>query len=118
MGTILENHTLHIIYEDKTSEQLRGVMIQVNETESVLQVKTANNMNTFLEAKTLKNGTEAAIVGNTVLCVGDSCTTHWVGNGEMRVLSFHWYYDQPIRVIRLRDSAQFYMQPSDLVAYT
>ena len=75
-------------------------------------------MKTLLEAKTLKNGAEAAIVGNTVLCVGDSCTTHWKGNGEMRVLGFHWDYDQPIRVIRLRDSVQFYMQPSDLIAYT
>jgi len=83
-----------------------------------LETKKFNKMQKFIEAKTVKNGTEAAIVGNTVLCVGDSCTTHWEGNGEMRVLGFHWDYDQPIRVIRLRDSAQFYMQPSDLIAYT
>lgn len=43
MGTILENHTLHIINEDKTSDKLTGVMIQVNETESVFHVKTAKN---------------------------------------------------------------------------
>jgi hypothetical protein len=55
-------------------------------------------MNTFLESKTLKNGTEAAIVGNTVLCVGDSCTTNWEGNGEMRVLAFHWDYELKIRI--------------------
>lgn len=70
------------------------------------------------EAKTVKDGIEAAIVCNAVLIVGDSCTTHWGGNGEMRVLGFHWDYDQPIRVIRLCDSAQFYMLPEDLIAYT
>lgn len=43
METILENHTLHIINEDKTSDKLTGVMIQVNETESVFQVRTAKN---------------------------------------------------------------------------
>lgn len=83
-----------------------------------LETKKFNKMQKFIEAKTVKNGIEAAIVGNTVLCVGDSCTTNWDGNGEMRVLAFHWDYDQPIRVIRLRDSAQLYMQPSDLIAYT
>jgi len=43
MGTILENHTLHIINEDKTSEKLTGVMIQVNDIESVFHVRTAKN---------------------------------------------------------------------------
>jgi hypothetical protein len=43
MGTILENHTLHIIKEDNTSEQLTGVMIQVNENESVFHVRAAKN---------------------------------------------------------------------------
>lgn len=43
MGTIFENHTLHIIKEDKTSEQLTGVMIQVNENESVFHVRAAKN---------------------------------------------------------------------------
>ena len=71
----------------------------------------------FENSKTVKNNQEAAIAVDTVICVGDSCTTHWEGNGEMRVLGFHWDYDQPIRVIRLRDSAQFYMQPSDIIAY-
>ena len=41
MGTILENHTLHIVNEDKTSEKLTGVMIQVNDIESVFHVRTA-----------------------------------------------------------------------------
>lgn len=69
-------------------------------------------------SKTIYTKNKVAIADDTVLCVGDSCTTHWKGNGEMRVLGFHWDYDQPIRVIRLSDSAQFYMQPSDLIAYT
>lgn len=56
--------------------------------------------------------------GYTLLGVGDSCTTTWAGNGEMRVLGFDWNYDQPIKVIRLDDSAQFWMQPDDLIAYT
>lgn len=43
MGTILENHTLHIINEDKTSDKLTGVMIQVNETESVFHVRIEKN---------------------------------------------------------------------------
>jgi len=72
----------------------------------------------FEESKTVKNNQEAAIAVDTVLCVGDSCTTHWKGNGEMRVLEFNWDYDQPIRIIRLSDSAQFHMQPDDLVTYT
>jgi len=38
MKRILENHTLHVINEDKTSERLRGVMIQVNDTESVFHI--------------------------------------------------------------------------------
>ena len=53
-----------------------------------------------------------------LLGVGNECTTHWAGNGKMRVLEFDWTYDQPIRVIRLNDSAQFWMQPDDLIAYT
>lgn len=75
-------------------------------------------MKIFKEAKTIKDGKEGAIVVDTVLCVGDSCTTHWKGNGKMRVLDFDWDYDQPIRVIRLSDSTQFCMQPSDLITYT
>lgn len=38
MGRILENHCLHIINEDKTNDKLIGVMIQVNESESVFSV--------------------------------------------------------------------------------
>lgn len=56
--------------------------------------------------------------GYTMLGVGDSCTTHWAGNGEMRVLEFDWNYDQPIRVVRLSDSVEFHMCPDDLIAYT
>lgn len=74
-------------------------------------------MKKFTQSKLIINNKESALVRNTILCVGDSCTTHWGGNGEMRVLGFHWDYEQPIRVIRLRDSAQFYMQPDDLVKY-
>ena len=69
-------------------------------------------------SKTIYTKNKVAIADDTVLCVGDSCTTHWKGNGEMRVLGFDWDYDQPIKVIRLSDSVQFYMQPSDLIAYT
>lgn len=71
----------------------------------------------FEENKTTKNNQEAVIVVDGVLCVGDSCTTHWDGNGEMIVLEFIWNYDHPIKVIRLVDSAQFYTQPSDLIIY-
>ncbi len=43
-----------------------------------------------MKTKTVKNNQEAAIVVDTVLCVGDSCTTHWKGNGQMIVLGLHW----------------------------
>lgn len=57
------------------------------------------------------------ISDNTMIGIGDSCTTPWKGNGEMRVLDFYWSNKRPIRVIRLRDSAQFHMQMSDLISY-
>jgi hypothetical protein len=69
-------------------------------------------------AKSIYTKNKVTIADNTVLCVGDSCTTNWKGNGEMRVLGFYWDYDHPIKVIRLSDSAKFCMQPKDLVSYT
>lgn len=44
MVKILEKHTLHIEYEDKTEEHLTGVMIQVNDTESAFIVRRDKNI--------------------------------------------------------------------------
>jgi len=64
-------------------------------------------------------GDRVAVVvsDKSALCLGDSCTTEWDGNGEMIVVGFDFDYDQPVNVSRVSDNAIFWLLPSELVTY-
>lgn len=72
MATILENHTLHVINEDKTNERLTGVMIQVNDTESVFHVRAAKDCSIPTVIPSLRPFTGemwSFLLGNALRCL-------------------------------------------------
>jgi len=111
MGTILENHTLHIINEDKTSDELTGVMIQVNDTESVFYVRTAKNcsippvISSFEGMRLLRN--DEIIRGKKVYIKGDD------GMGYLlTIVSNDFYRDEDTELAETE--AYYYQERGEL----